>query len=1269
MPALVRAVLDCVPRRLLCCLSMFAALAVATGAARARAEEAQWIWSPAFEKGQAPIGTCYFRKTFELGAPEQGEIQIACDDDYELFVNGRQLGTGKKWKVIDVYDVSENLVQGTNCIAVKAHNTTAGSAGLVARVLIKVQGNTHVTYSTDATWKTALGEFSQWQQAEFNDSKWLAARAFGPLGSTLPWGSEIVMPGGNERFKVNPEFRVEWVIEAKQTGSLISMAFDEFGQIIASRENGSLIIVRDANKDGLLDSVETYCDQVKNCQGILSISGRTFVTGDGPQGTALYRLSDEDHDGRIDRVEPIVKFTGEMGEHGPHSLVLGPDGLIYIVVGNFSRVDQEPEASSPYHHFYEGDLVTPRYEDAAGHAVGVKAPGGTILRTDTDGSAVELFAGGLQNPYDIAFTREGELFTADSDWEWDLGMPWYRPTRINHVIPGAEFGWRSGWAKWPDYYLDSLPATVDTGRGSPTGIEVYNHFMYPLRYHNSLFVCDWSRGRILSVKLKPYGGSYKATPEVFLEGQPLNVTDIAVGPDGFLYFCTGGRETEGGIYRIVWTGKVPPEVRNLGQGVTAAIRQPQLNSAWARQRAALIKQQAGPKWEPELTTLVQNSAAPVDDRVRALDLLQLFGPYPPTSLLVKLADDPQPALRAKAAYLMGIHSDRSTQTKLAELVTDKEPLVQRLACESIVRSGDTTSIGKLFPLLASPDQFVSWSARRALEKAPAAQWETAVLEAGDTRTFVNGAMALLVLDPEEKTIDAILDRSSQLMKGYLNDQDFLDLLRVLELALMRGKVPGDEIPELRQQLADEYPSRDPRMNRELVRMLVHLQDTTATKRLVQQLQGDAPMVEKMHVALHARFLQGTLTLPQKLELLKFYEEARALPGGHSYVGYIENISRDFFAGFNDKERERVLIEGAKWPTSALSVLAKLPDHPGPEMLSEIQNLDRKVKKVDTDAARRLRIGIAAVLGASGDPTAMAYLRELFENEPDRRVTIAMALAQQPDGDNWPLLVRALSVVEGSAAQEVLVKLAQVDQTPDQPEAFRQAILRGLMLRDNGGRNAVTLLEKWTGQKLGKPEEPPSATLAAWQKWFVKTYPNEPEPKLPVETGRNNWTFQELLSYLTTLQGSHGSATRGSAIFEKAQCAKCHRFFDRGDTVGPDLSTVRQRFQKKEILESILFPSQVISDQYASQTVVTKSGRKLFGMVAPAGDGSLVVLEPNGRKVTVQSDDIEETQRSKKSAMPDGLLNNLTLEEIADLFAYLTNPPHLEAASRGGKILK
>ncbi len=98
------------------------------------------------------------------------------------------------------------------------------------------------------------------------------------------------------------------------------------------------------------------------------------------------------------------------------------------------------------------------------------APQGWIARTDPDGKEWELIAAGMRNPFDIAFNRDGELFTYDADMEWDIGEPWYRPTRVNHVISGAEFGFRNGSGKWPAYYIDSFGAVVDIGPGSPTGI-------------------------------------------------------------------------------------------------------------------------------------------------------------------------------------------------------------------------------------------------------------------------------------------------------------------------------------------------------------------------------------------------------------------------------------------------------------------------------------------------------------------------------------------------------------------------------------------------------------------------------------------------------------------------------------------------------------------------------------------------------------------------------------------------------------------------------
>ncbi len=642
------------------------------------------------------------------------------------------------------------------------------------------------------------------------------------------------------------------------------------------------------------------------------------------------------------RVELLIKFTGGMSEHGPHAPVLGPDGMIYVLLGDHTRPEKADDPSSPYHHPYEGDLITPRYEDPNGYGVGVKAPGGRIVRTDINGSFLETFAAGFRNPYDFAFNRAGELITHDSDMEWDVGMPWYRPTRVLHIVAGGDYGWRSGWGAWPGYFFDGLPAIGDTGRGSPTGMVAYNHVMMPRRFHDTLFVGDWARGRILNIKLKPNGSSYLAETSVFLEGKPLNVTYLAIGPDGGIYFCTGGRDTEGGIYRVVWKGTVPERMLHRGDGIEAALRQPQLDTAWARQQVATIRQEVGPDWNQQLSDVADDVKSGPGIRCRALDLMQLVGPLPSKSQLVRLSGDLNEQVRAKATYLMGIHADEKTGARLIELLRDGSPVVQRVACEALVRAGQKPSWTDLAPVLDSPDRYVAFAATRALEQVPKDSWQASAIAAKNPRVFLQSALALLTMDPDRATADAIVSRAVQIMAGYVSDLDFLDLLRVTELALERAKIPADEAATFHKRIAAEYPAKDRLMNRELLRLLAYLHEPGANEQIILQLQNpDLPAEEKLHLALLARFIPDWTT-PQKLALLKYYETARTLPGGHSFTGYIENVSRDFFAGLTEAERAKVLADGSKWPSSALSVLAKLPDEPGAETLNQLMTLDRQL---------------------------------------------------------------------------------------------------------------------------------------------------------------------------------------------------------------------------------------------------------------------------------------------------------------------------------------
>jgi len=204
--------------------------------------------------------------------------------------------------------------------------------------------------------------------------------------------------------------------------------------------------------------------------------------------------------------------------------------------------------------------------DPQGHANKIKAPGGWIAKFDLNGENWELLAVGMRNAYDIAVNASGDIFGFDADMEWDLGTPWYRPTRLLHAVSGADFGWRTGSGKWPEYFEDSLPPLKNIGPGSPTGMLFGTGAAFPQKYQHALFAFDWTFGTIYAVHLKPNGATYSAEVEEFISGQPLPLTDGVIASDGALYFLTGGRNISSGLYRIVYVGgestQPTPQVTN-----------------------------------------------------------------------------------------------------------------------------------------------------------------------------------------------------------------------------------------------------------------------------------------------------------------------------------------------------------------------------------------------------------------------------------------------------------------------------------------------------------------------------------------------------------------------------------------------------------------------------------------------------------------------------------------------------------------------------------
>jgi putative heme-binding domain-containing protein len=148
--------------------------------------------------------------------------------------------------------------------------------------------------------------------------------------------------------------------------------------------------------------------------------------------------------------------------------------------------------------------------------------------------------------------------------------------------------------------------------------------------------------------------------------------------------------------------------------------------------------------------------------------------------------------------------------------------------------------------------------------------------------------------------------------------------------------------------------------------------------------------------------------------------------------------------------------------------------------------------------------------------------------------------------------------------------------------------------------------------------------------------------------------EELLAALVaTPPGQIPKPAEGQPVFEKL-CASCHRFGELGTDVGPDLTTLSSRFKKKDILESILWPSKIISDQYEAVMIETDGGDIVVGAVVMEDDQRIVLRTAQNpdRPVAVPKSRIKTQQKSTVSLMPPGLLAGLSHTEINGLVAFL-----------------
>ena len=329
------------------------------------------------------------------------------------------------------------------------------------------------------------------------------------------------------------------------------------------KEGDRILILEDTDGDGKADKSKVFYQglDVNAALGI-SVLGNKVIVSCSPN---VLIFTDENGDDVPDKKE--ILFKGVQGvdhDHGMHAFIFGPDGRLYFNMGNEGR--NLVSAS--------GDTII----DIHGHKVATNGKpfrDGLVLRSELDGSRVEVLANNFRNNYEVTVDPFGTLWQSDNDDDGNKG------TRINYVMEFGNYGFKDEMtgASWParrtnmektiplrHWHLNDpgvVPNLLQTYAGSPTGITMYEGTLLPEVFRGQIIHCDAGPNVVRAYPVQNDGAGYKAEIVPVLQGQKdqwFRPSDVCVAPDGSLIIAdwydpgVGGHQVgdleRGRIYRV-----------------------------------------------------------------------------------------------------------------------------------------------------------------------------------------------------------------------------------------------------------------------------------------------------------------------------------------------------------------------------------------------------------------------------------------------------------------------------------------------------------------------------------------------------------------------------------------------------------------------------------------------------------------------------------------------------------------------------------------------
>ena len=617
-------------------------------------------------------------------------------------------------------------------------------------------------------------------------------------------------------FLVPDGFLVQRVADDALSHDCFCMTLDSLGRPVISGP-GYLRTLVDDDNDGIYDRAVSWTKEIKQgAQGLWSEGRTLYWVADG----GLWKSEDSNGDLVADRGATRVLELPTGGEHDAHAIRRGPDGYWYLVAGNFASTVGKlaNDASAPI----------------------TRARAGTLWRISPDFSRRGVWAHGLRNCYDFDFLPDGQIVTYDSDDEREATLPWYRPTRTMVLGPGSDAGWCGPAWKDDDYRVTMPLVLARLGRGSPTGVAVYDHHRFPEKYHEAVFVLDWTFGRVIAIhpsenldESQRIAG--KVPSEIFMQpsgNAGFAPTDICVAPDGSLLISVGGRGTTGAIYRVTSTQQKTNSEAAIGSWFDAAVASNALTQNAADQLQRVLSADcpwdswSESKWRPMITPAlleqlnrVLSGQLPIsapDHRIakaklRAAQILTRVNAKVTADAIARATTSDSPATRAAAWWL----------AQRSPLPAPEEQKLQRAIRLS---TSPTSPAGTSSPAATTSSERTRWESHLG-PSDERLQWETVGLKrlpCSDTNSFpvedslagnalrrswlwalsrtpippspknnnankLDAQIGKLLFGPAKNNVDTgIFETLSSILTNYRNStssRDPLELLTVMQAAL------------------------------------------------------------------------------------------------------------------------------------------------------------------------------------------------------------------------------------------------------------------------------------------------------------------------------------------------------------------------------------------------------------------------------------------------------------------------------------------------------